>query len=199
MVKTNKMAESTQSQQIPAESKIAIPKDVISALRDLCSIRMYQPKDIPNDVLLGILDAARWAPSPLDTQPWEFVIIRDKGTLKKLREIGHFAGFLEKAPVAIAVVVKPIFEKWSMGLDEHEHAASIAVENIRLAAWQEGIGSCWVSVEHEKAGEILGVPEADTVIAVVSMGYPAGAIKHTRGRLELKDMVSYERYGNKKD
>ncbi len=191
------MEETASSQQNPAESRIAIPKDVISALRDLCSIRTYQPGDIPNEVLLGILDAARWAPSPLDTQPWEFVIIRDKETLGKLREIGHFAGFLEKAPVAIAVVVKPIFEKWSMGLDEHEHAASIAVENIRLAAWQEGIGSCWVSVEHGKAGEILGTPKDCTVIAVVSMGYPAGVIKHTRGRLELKDMVSYERYGNK--
>lgn len=182
-------AEETANGIVPNEN-------LLQALRDLCSVRTYQDKDIPNETLLEILESARWAPSPLDTQPWEFVIVRDRAMLAKLREIGHFAGFLEKAPVAIVVLVKPIFEKWSMSLAEHEHAASIAVENIRLAAWERGIGSCWVSVEHEAATRLVGAPAEYSVISVVSMGYPAGVIKHTNTRNELMTMVHYEKYGN---
>jgi nitroreductase len=92
-----------------------------------------------------------------NSQPWEFVIIRNKETLKSISKYARYSGYLEAVPMAIAVVVPPINTKfsWVEGTGETKYAAAMAVQNIMLAAWEMGIGTCWVSIDRDKVGDIL--------------------------------------------
>ena len=177
--------------------------EVSEAIRNRCVVRQFKPETIPDDVIFKILEAARWAPSPFNTQPWEFIIIKDKDTLKSISKYARYSGYLEAAPMAIAVVVPPVSGKfsWIEGIGETKFAAAMAVQNMMLAAWELGIGTCWVSIEREKVGEILKVPETYFVLTVIPIGYPEKLPpRHDESfRKNLKDMVFHEKHGRKAD
>ena len=175
--------------------------EVFEAIRNRRAVRQFKPDIIPDDVLQKILEAARWAPSPFNTQPWEFIIIRDKETLKSISRNARYSGYLENAPMAIAVVVPHVYGKfsWIEGIGETRYAAAMAVQNMMLAAWELGIGTCWVSIEREKVGEILKVPRTHFVLTVVPIGYPEmPPPRHDESsRKKLSDMTFHEKHGGK--
>ncbi len=175
--------------------------DVFEAIRNRRAVRQFKPEIIPDDILLKILEAARWAPSPFNTQPWEFIIIRDKETLKSIAKYARYSGYLENAPMAIAVVVPPVDGKfsWINSIGEPRYAAAMAVQNMMLAAWELGIGTCWVSIDREKVSNVLKVPETHFVLTVIPVGYPEMTpLKHDESsRKKLKDMIFYEKHGRK--
>lgn len=175
--------------------------EVFEAIRNRRAIRQFKPDVIPDDVLQKILEAARWAPSPFNTQPWEFIIIKDKETLKSISKNARYSGYLENAPMAIAVVVPPVNGKfvWIEGIGETKYAAAMAIQNMMLAAWDLGIGTCWVSIEREKVGEILKVPRTHFVLTVIPIGYPEiHPPKHDESsRKKLGDMIFHEKHGRK--
>ena len=175
--------------------------DVLEAIRNRCAVRQFKPEVIPEETLRKILEAARWAPSPFNTQPWEFIIIRDKETLKAISKYARYSGYLDSVPMAIAVVVPPVNAKfsWVEGIGETRYAAAMAVQNMMLAAWSLGIGTCWVSIERDKVGEILKVPKTHYLLTVVPVGYPETIPpRHDESfRKKLEDMVFYEKHGKK--
>jgi nitroreductase len=177
--------------------------DVLEAIRNRSVVRQFKPDIIPEDVLRKILEAARWAPSPFNTQPWEFIIIRDKETLKSISKYARYSGYLEAAPMAIAVVVPPVDGKfsWINSIGEPRFAAAMAVQNMMLAAWELGVGTCWVSIERDKVGEILKVPKTHFVLTIIPVGYPEIAPKKhdESSRKNLKDMIFYEKHGRRVD
>ncbi len=175
--------------------------EVSEAIRKRCSVRQFRDMIIPDDILHRILEAARWTPSPFNTQPWEFIIIKDKETLKAISKYARYSGYLSDAPMAIAVIVPPINSKfsWVEHLGEPKFAAAMAVQNMMLAAWEMGIGTCWVSIEREKVAKILDVPDTCFVLMVMPLGYPetmpSGLDDKHRKRME--NSISYEKYGKK--
>jgi nitroreductase len=173
--------------------------NVLDAIRNRSVVRQFKPDSIPDEVLFKILEAARWAPSPFNTQPWEFIIIKDKETLKSISKYARYSGYLESVPMAIAVVVPHIDGKfsWIESIGEHKFAAAMAVQNIMLAAWELGIGTCWISIEREKVGEILKVPNTNFVLTIIPVGYPEKVPqKHDdSSRKKLKDLIFYEIHG----
>ncbi len=175
--------------------------EVSEAIRKRCSIRQFRNNVIPDDVLHRILEAARWAPSPFNTQPWEFIIIKDKETLKEISRYARYSGYLSEAPMAVAVIVPPINSKfsWVESIGEPKFAAAMAVQNIMLSAWEMGIGTCWVSIKREKVGEILDVPKTHFVLTILPFGYPETipAWHDDNLRKKIDDSISFEKYGNK--
>ncbi len=175
--------------------------DVFEAIRNRRSVRQFKPDIIQDDIIRKILDAARWAPSPFNTQPWEFIIIRGKETLKAISKFARYSGYLADAPMAIAVVVPPVNSKfsWIESIGEPRFAAAVAVQNMMLAAWELGIGTCWVSIERDRVGEILKVPRTHFVLTVMPIGYPETMPpKHEdRLRKNIADSISYEKYGKR--
>lgn len=173
--------------------------NVLEAIRSRCAVRQFKSDSIPDEVLFKILEAARWAPSPFNTQPWEFIIIKNKETLKSISRFARYSGYLESVPLAIAVVVPHIDGKfsWIESLGEHKFAAAMAVQNIMLAAWELGIGTCWVSIEREKVGEILKVPNTHFVLTIIPIGYPDKEPQEhdENSRKKLKDLIFYEIHG----
>jgi nitroreductase len=142
------------------------------------SIRAFKEDEVPDDNLKKILEAGRWAPSAMNKQPWEFITIHDESTLSEIAEHARYGSFIAEAPVAVAVVTDPS-TKW------HEIDGSGAVENMSLAAWNMGIGSCWIgSLDREKVKAILGIPNERHLLTVMPFGYPAKVGSSTRKDLD---------------
>ena len=165
------------------------------------SIRKYKPDPIPDDVLNRILDAGRMAPSAKNYQPWHFIVVREPEMKKKVAEACRNQFFMAEAG---AIICGCAFEKvaWShMGnyMPSWTHDLTIALDHMILAATNEGLGTCWIGAFHEKmVKEVLGIPEGVRVVALTPVGYPAEEARE-RGRLELKDIVSYEKFETKRD
>jgi len=134
------------------------------------SIRRYENKEIPQEVLQQILEAGRQAPSAANRQPIRFVIVNDHELLKKLCD-SIIIRFVKYAPLAIvgcADVKSLLTGKWAV-VD-----TAIAMQNMVIAAFTFGIGSCWIGACNEKkVKELLKIPDKWKVVALLTFGYPA--------------------------
>ncbi|MCL7416028.1 MAG: nitroreductase family protein [ANME-2 cluster archaeon] len=170
--------------------------EVTDAIKQRRLVREFRQDPVPDDVLYQIIESARWAPSPFNTQPWEFIIIRNSETLKKLAK---FAPTIEcNAPMAIAVVILPITAKYPFHqqVGEPEHAGAMAVQNIMLRAWELGVGTAWATIEKDNVKQILNIPEEFDVLTVIPMGYPMDEPPlHTEDdRLPVEDLMNFEEF-----
>ena len=134
------------------------------------SIRRYENRGVPDDVLQQILEAGRQAPSAVNRQPIRFVVVKDQDLLEKLCN-NIIVRFVKKAPVAIvgcADTTSLLTGKWAV-VD-----AAIAMQNMVIAAWSLGIGSCWIGAcNKKKIKRLLKIPDKWKVVALLTFGYPA--------------------------
>ncbi len=152
--------------------------DFMEIVRSRRTIRFFKQDPIGEDVLSELVEAARRAPSASNRQPLEYVIVNDKGQVERVFEQLAWGAYVQprrdppagRRPVAYIVVL--INSEWELGRFGVVDAAA-AIENILLAAWSKGIGSCWLaSVKRESAAEILDIPEQCKIDSVVALGYP---------------------------
>ena len=164
--------------------------EVLDAIKNRRSIRRYQDKDVPDDKVMQVLEAGRWAPSAHNSQPRKFIVVRDEKTRKELARVATYGSFLAEAPVAIAVVIDP-----SSSNHPVEDGAA-ATQNMLLTAYALGLGSCWIGVYgsayEDRAKRILGIPEDKRLQSLIALGYAAGS--GSTSRIELSKLVCYERY-----
>jgi nitroreductase len=153
------------------------------------SIRHYKKKEIPEEVLNQIFEAGRNAPSAANMQPIHFIILKNNEVKKKLSSI--FSRFLKDAPVVIVgcANVKAILTgKWAV-VD-----TTIAMQNMAIAAWALGVGSCWIgSFNEDKVKKTLNIPDNWKVVALITLGYPAEQPKQ-RKKKPLEKMFSYNSF-----
>jgi nitroreductase len=172
-------------------------------VRSLRSVRRFAPTPIPDDVLREVLDITRWTGSAKNSQPWEVVVVRDRDTLEHLASLGTFAGHLAGAQVGVVLVM----DDEQRRLDEGRLA-----QNLMLAAWAYGIGSCIATMQPAdnvaRAKDRLGIPGERWLSTVISLGYPADAQALRRGpelgragvvigRKPTVQFVSWERFGQR--
>lgn len=161
-------------------------------------VRRFDARPLPREAVDRIVDAGRHAGSSKNLQRWDFVIVDDRTQLEALAKVGDFAGHLAGAATAIALVTpdpraggQPLSVMWDLGL---------AAENMFLAAWELGIGSCPATVyDQALARSLLGYPEDHHCEYVLSFGYPADPSDLTRpakagGRRSLADVVHEGRW-----
>jgi len=165
--------------------------DVLEAIKTRRSIRKYEKRPVPEELLEKILEAGRWAPSANNAQPWNFIVLRDEGIRRELARVSTYGKFLAEAPLGIAVVIDP-------HASTHPVAdGAIATQNMLLAAHALGLGACYIgsygSVYEEKAKKILGIPENKRLLSLISVGFPAESRKSSRE--ELREIVFIDRYG----
>ena len=193
--------------------------DAIEAIKKRRTIRRYEQKEIPVEILEKLVDGARLAPSGGNFQPWEFIIVNEKDMVDKVFPTLAWAAYLGKEgpppegkrPVAYIVVLINKEIKAPTPLRD----VGAAVENILLAAVEEGIGTCWIgSVNRKKLSEILEVPPTHEIDCVVALGYPAeksvveemtNSIKYWKDenglmhvpKRKLEDILHYNKYQKK--
>lgn len=139
-------------------------------LRGLRSVRRFErERPIPDDVLRDILDTGRWTGSAKNTQPWRIVVVRDHDRLGRIARLGQFAGHVAGATLALVLVMSE--RSRSRSFDEGRLA-----ENLQLAAWAHGVGSCIATIFPEANEEVLlelvGAPADAGARTVLSLGYP---------------------------
>lgn len=139
------------------------------------SVRKYEDKPVEQEKITQILKAAMAAPSAGNQQPWEFYVVRDRDTIKKLSECSPYAGCAANAPVVIVPCLKTEGLKFPE-IDQID--LSIATENILLEITSLGLGGVWLAVapfedRMKKVDEALGIGEKLRSFALVPLGYPA--------------------------
>ena len=163
--------------------------DIVEAIKTRRSIRKYLKKEIPNEILMDILDCARLAPSGHNNQPWRFVVVTDEAIKAKLTEIARYGKFIKDAYAIIAVFC----DKTSPCMFED---GSAATENIALAAWHYGIGTCWIGSfrrEHsQETQDLLNCPDTHELVTMITIGYPDE--KPVRKKKNLEEVVSFESF-----
>ena len=164
--------------------------EVFEAIKGRRSIRKYTQEPVPEDLVLKILDAGRWAPSASNRQPWSFIVLRDKEVRRKVAEATTYGKFLSNAPLGIAVVIDP------QGSNHPVEDGAIATQNMLLATHALGLGTCWIgcynSTYEERVKEILEIPKNRRVLSIISIGYPAES--PTKTRKELREIVFTNKY-----
>ncbi|SDO72921.1 nitroreductase family protein [Desulforhopalus singaporensis] len=176
----------------------------VDLLRKRRSIRQFEEKPVPGEQVDLIVEAMLRSPSSRDLCPWEFVVVENPETIKRLAEAKpHGAGFLKNAPLAVAVCARE--SKSDVWVED----CAIAALNIHLAAADLGLGSCWIQIrKREHDGQLsaeqfvksqLSLDDDMRVLAIVAIGYPKEEKPGRDYSTLLFDHVSYEKYGNKKD
>ncbi len=172
--------------------------DTWTAIRTKRMVREFADRPLASEHLLRIVAAGRHAGSSKNQQRWDFVVVEDRGMLERLAAVGPFAGHLGGAAAAIGLVTPdPRAPKASLSL---VWDAGLAAQNMMLAAWELGIGSCPATVyEQEVARDILDYPDDRWCGYILSFGYPADPEDLTRppkpgGRRPLEDILHRGRW-----
>ncbi len=162
-------------------------------LRSRRSIRRFQGKEVPQDLLLKVLDTARWAPSSKNRQPWEFIVVRRKEILVKMSRLSPGARPLQGASAAVVVVVDPDKAPITHLID-----GALVSLYIQLAAHAVGLGTVWIEALKIADGlrEILGIPEGLIPVSVIALGFPAES-PPPRPRKSLQELLHFELYGRR--
>ena len=172
--------------------------DVFEAVQRRRSVRAYLKKDVPRELVMRILEAARLAPSAEAIQPWYFIVLTDQEKKDKIAKSGRFARFISKAPVVVVGCGdREASPKW------FKVDVAIAMEHMVLEATELGLGTCWVgSFSESLVKQVLKIPERFSVVALLALGYPAkkvdylGKLVHlVRGRKKLERIVGLNEYG----
>jgi nitroreductase len=164
--------------------------DVMTAIKTKWAVRQFSDQPVPDETVRAILEAGRQAQSSKNTQPWEFVVVRDRSKLEALSRTGDYAGHLAGADFAIALV-SPDDSFWR-GFDLGQTAAY-----LQLAAWEYGVGSCIAAIYHpDQARAVLGIPDDRSFWAALSFGYPAPDFTPAKmgGRKPLDEVTHWDQW-----
>jgi len=172
---------------------------VLRPIRRISQIRQYTSDPVPDDVIAQLLELARWTGSSRNMQPWHFIVVRDKATLKTLASLRPNINWAAEAPVGIAIVLDG--EGTQASYDEGR-----LTERLLTGATMLGYGGgvAWYGeAEHEaSAKRALGVPDSKVAHQIVLIGKPRSkddprSYGPKRGRKPLADMAHYDRWGNR--
>ncbi|MDP0493960.1 MAG: nitroreductase family protein [Fusobacterium sp. JB021] len=139
------------------------------------SVRKYKDQVVEKDKIIELLKAAMQAPSAGNQQPWEFIVVQEKYTLKELSLVSPFAKFVEDAPLAIVLLSDEERLKYPQNWQQDMGAAA---ENILLEATDLGLGGVWLGVapfedREENIKNLFQLNDNLRPYCVIALGYPA--------------------------
>jgi nitroreductase len=163
--------------------------DALTAIATRRSVRKFISKPVPQEILESIVDAGRLAPTARNEQPWEFIVITDRGTLKKIGEATDTGKFIVDAGACIAVICRDTKYYLEDGC--------AATENILIAATALGVQSCWVAGDKKPHCQnvlaLLNVPPQYNLVSLLALGYTDGEIK-TYIKRTLDRVLHWEKF-----
>jgi nitroreductase len=163
--------------------------EAFEAVRTVLAVRAYQDRALPPETVRRIVEAAHLTASSMNGQPWHFVVVEQRETLRQLGAIARSGPYIAQAPLAIVVAI----EKSPYGVAD----ASRAIQSMVLTAWSEGIGSNWVGfLGQPEVNALLGIPAEIDVLAILPFGYPVQAGgQGKKKRKPLSAVAHRERFG----
>ncbi|MCS7242907.1 MAG: nitroreductase family protein [Candidatus Caldatribacterium sp.] len=163
-------------------------KSVLQVIKSRRSVRAYEEREIPREILEDLIDCGRLAPSGYNRQPWVFVVVTERERRHALAELCQWGRFLREAKAAILIFYEKDAET---GLED----ACAAAENIIIAAWAYGLGTCWIN-SHRKAHSeavkrLVHCPENLELAVILAVGYPK-EIPHAPWKKKLAEVLRWE-------
>lgn len=167
--------------------------DTFQCITTKLEIREFSAQDVPSEIRLMILEAARLTGTGLNTQHWRFIIVNNKQNLKTLAGDSTSGNWVAGANFAVIILTNPEY-------NFHLIDAGRVLQNMQLAAWNQGVGSgLFTGIQEEKLRNDFGIPRELSPTVVVGFGYPARQLTGKRKkRLPLDKLVYYEKYGSSK-
>jgi nitroreductase len=163
----------------------------LDLVKSRISIRQYASKEVEDEKIAYILECARWAPSAVNYQPWQFLVVKNENVKRLLQEC-YAAKWFAEAPVCI-VACSDTALSWKRSLDGKDHAdidVAIAVEHICLAAAEQGLGTCWIcNFDAHKCWELLELPANLYPAVLIPVGYTAQNISRNPHRKSYEEII----------
>ena len=165
--------------------------DAIECMKTRRSVRVYQNKPVPKEIIEDIVDCGRLAASAINIQPWVFVAVTNLAMRKRIADTTDHGKFIEQAPVCIAVFCQD--SKYYL------EDGCAATQNILNAAKAYSLGSCWIAGDKKPYAEavraLVGAPATHRLIALVPVGWPA---EHPQpAKKPLAAVLHWERFGGR--
>jgi 5,6-dimethylbenzimidazole synthase len=197
---------------------------LLALMRQRRSIRSFKPDPVPDASIAKIIEAGRWAPSSANSQPWEFIVVRDQATkeqiqssvgrcIARIKELRDFpflrtftAGYMLEAPVHLVVVGDPHFRYVSMMHQIEENieqfafwgSVSMAIQNMLLAITAQGLGTAvFTNFYPEEVKPLLAIPDSLRIVCILPIGYP-NEVREPRPRRPADSFTHQERYDQSK-
>jgi nitroreductase len=172
--------------------------DVFEAIKKRRSVRAYTSEKVSEEDVERLIEAARWAPSAGNIQPWEFIIVTNAETKRRLSDAALHQTFIEKAPVVIVVCADVVRSSWGYGSRGTNlyclQDTAAATENVLLAAQALGLATCWVGAFHEdEVAKAVNTPRNVRPVAIVPVGRPAEK-PSARPKRSMREIVHYETF-----
>lgn len=172
---------------------------VLNAIKKRRNIMRFDSTPIEEEKINALLEAGRWAPSWANTQPWKFIVIKDKALKEHCTATtpSVFTKGVKEAPVCIAVVVDTRVDPYHYAED-----GAAAAQNMALAAQSLGLCSGWIGVidvkahkdsTESKVKQALKLPENYRVVAIIPVGYSSAAVPEPI-RKSLDEIVCQDRF-----
>ena len=148
--------------------------DAMVAIHTRRSVREYQNKPVPEELVKELLAAAMQAPSAGNGRPWQFIVITDRELLARLPSLHPNAAMAAHAALAVLVCgdlkLEPYPGNWTSD-------CAAATQNLLLATHAKGLGAVWTGVHPNQARiaafqQLLGLPEHVVPLALIPIGYP---------------------------
>jgi nitroreductase len=192
---------------------------IIALLRNRFSLRKFQDKPIPEEVLQDVLEAGRLSPSGGNEQPWVFGVMTERTLIAQIAEIAYQQKWIAKAPLLIVLctvgvgdersgrdiqkvrfpeyreVIEMMDQELYWALNQEEHQTKIAGTHMALAALEHGVGCCWVSqFDVLRLAKLLNLPRGTLPSEILVLGYPEEEGKLTKKK-GLDEVVFYNTFG----
>ena len=167
--------------------------DTFECITTKIEVREFNAQDVPSEIRLKVLEAARQTGTGLNTQHWRFILVENKDNLRKMAEDSTSGRWVAAANFAVIVLTNP---KYNFHLID----AGRVLQNMQLTAWNHGIGSgLFTGISEERLRSDFAIPKEMSPTIIIGFGYPARKITGKRkNRLPLHELVYYEKYGKSK-
>lgn len=162
--------------------------NAIEALKTRRSVRAFADRSVPKEILEDIVDCGRLAATARNVQPWEFVVVTDAATRRRIADVADTGRFIADAAACIVVL--------SQDTKYYLEDGSAATQNLLVAARAHGLGSCWVAGDKKPYAEavlkIVGAPADQRLVSLVAVGYAAQT--PSPAKRGLAEVLHWERF-----
>lgn len=178
--------------------------EVLESIKERRTIRKFEDREIPEETEKTLLEAVQWSQSWANTQCWEIVVIKDREVRRRLQETIAKGNPATKAIVSAPLLLGIAGKLQSSGYYKGEVVTKfgdwfffdlgLATQNLCLTAHSQGLGSVVVGLfDHDKAAEVLAIPDGYELSVLIPLGYPAQSPKPPKRR-DIKEFTHYNRF-----
>lgn len=167
--------------------------DFIQILKGRRSVRYFSSQPVERETIERMVELATWAPSASNRQEWRFIVIKDQAIKEQIVDLGGSVT-IKSAPVVILALYSN--QTTNLEYQDHIQSAAAAIQNLLLAAWYLGLGTCWICHLPRKSllRRLLSVPRSFDPVAAVLLGYPLKPCKKVSRKYNAREIIGFDRF-----